>query len=100
MTERHASFETAPPQGEPISFDIDGETFVAVPWIPGLQYLRLLKQMSSPLARDRTQGYEDLLALALGREPSADADRFVSEHERLIAVLEDPKRQVDAELID
>lgn len=100
MEGQHGSFSTKPQPSEPITLDIDGEQFVANPWITGLTYLRLMKMMSSPLTRERATGYEQLFQYAFDREPSNGDVEHASEHARFLAFTEDPKRQVDTETID
>lgn len=83
------SFKTKTGEMEPVEFDIDGETFVCKPDIPGTALLEFTQGMS--VRHDGTQSDAILNLLTTAMEEA--------EYERFRKFADDPANRVDVDIL-
>jgi hypothetical protein len=89
---RHRSFKSKNvEESEPLTFDIDDETFTCFPEIPGKVLLDIMRPAA--IADEDTRGVVMAVSVLDFFEKVMEPD----EHERLAKRLDDPKRIVDME---
>lgn len=98
---RHRSFTTGNNPSEPVTFDIDGETFTCVDSMPGSVLLEHTRRLTSDDVSVATGELLDMWSDVLDDEPGTDehGNPTVSEHDRFRTFIDDPARRVDVQLL-
>lgn len=89
MTQRHKVFSSKPKVKTPVTFELDGEEFTAVPQVPGARLLDFIADADSGDGGRAAQALVDFLTGVIVEE---DRERFVS-------LIHDPDKVVEIDTL-